>query len=929
MTTFNNIIKLFLAPLLAVIIGMAMTGCKDDEGLQGSEYGYVQFRLYKEASYLPSEETGSEEPASRASGNEIAMLGDIQKVEIVLESNGASISQTLVLNSFNAENAEYGMRTDKLQLLAGKYSMLGYRLLNKLDEEVVGYSMTDELEIRQGELLVKDLTAGVSERGQVQFKLIKSWVESRAASSEDTYMFSEIDLVDITLKNTFTHVPVVLSKIPVTYELGYTDNSAADGENPAEVPSETGDAYFSSEVAYTDSLAWIPAGEYQVVQYSTYRKSGSNIYSLEENVKVQGTKFTVEDNKVTRNAEIPVLLSETSEKIKDYEALYEIWKALNGPSWSYVGEAYPAGANWNFNKEKDMWGIQPGVGLDDNGRVTSLSLTGFRVSGVVPDAIGQLTELKILAFGAHDEKLGGNITHTLKADMSEEQKKEVRENYANLFIKRDSREDLSEMLQWVINNDPNQKSIKKHSRISTKDVQVGAVTSSITAISKAVMRLTKLQNLFIANSTVKAEDVFTDWVEYSVPGFSKRNYREEWAEESATWSWANFKDLTDMELYNCPNFTKIPDFVLELPELQVLNLACNQGIADMGAEWNRLITGSTSGSAGITTVAPKIQMLYLGYNKMPEFPQHESLKKMKNLHMIDCIGCGVNKVYPFGEDIVLAQVLLSDNNIEEIPENFCRFSNDVETLSFSNNKLKLIPNIFDAASVHVMGSVDFSGNEITGVADPENFKGINAGTVTLANNRMEKFPKELFRAESPISTLNLAGNVISKIEEGDIVNNKNGGRNKNAYLLTSIDLRFNKLSSLPDDFRATGIPYLKGFDISYNCFSKVPEQPLNCSELQAFGIRHQRDEQGRRILRDWPVGITKCPSLLQIQIGANDIRKVDEEMTPQLWIVEVKDNPNITLDVTSVCAYINAGMWLLIYDKTQDIRGCDALGIEN
>ena len=117
-------------------------------------------------------------------------------------------------------------------------------------------------------------------------------------------------------------------------------------------------------------------------------------------------------------------------------------------------------------------------------------------------------------------------------------------------------------------------------------------------------------------------------------------------------------------------------------------------------------------------------------------------------------------------------------------------------------------------------------------------------------------------------------------------------------------------------------------DVSFNCFSSFPTQPLNSSQLKAFGIRHQRDAEGNRILRQWPTGITTCPSLIQLQIGSNDIRKVDEKLTPQLYILDIADNPNISIDVTSVCPYIEAGMYVLLYDKTHDIRGCDALGIE-
>ena len=68
--------------------------------------------------------------------------------------------------------------------------------------------------------------------------------------------------------------------------------------------------------------------------------------------------------------------------------------------------------------------------------------------------------------------------------------------------------------------------------------------------------------------------------------------------------------------------------------------------------------------------------------------------------------------------------------------------------------------------------------------------------------------------------------------------------------------------------------------------------------------------------------------MIQLQISSNDIRKVDETLTPQLYILDIADNPNISIDVTKVCPYIEAGMYALFYDTTQDIRGCDALGIE-
>ena len=106
--------------------------------------------------------------------------------------------------------------------------------------------------------------------------------------------------------------------------------------------------------------------------------------------------FVVKDNEVTKDAEVPVRLDETAEYIKDYIALKAIWTKMDGPNWKYYGESSPMGANWNFNKDIDLWGNQPGVQLLDNGRVALLSLAGFGAKGVVPDEIGQLTELRIM-----------------------------------------------------------------------------------------------------------------------------------------------------------------------------------------------------------------------------------------------------------------------------------------------------------------------------------------------------------------------------------------------------------------------------------------------------------------------------------------------------------------------------------------------------
>ena len=73
-----------------------------------------------------------------------------------------------------------------------------------------------------------------------------------------------------------------------------------------------------------------------------------------------------------------------------------------------------------------------------------------------------------------------------------------------------------------------------------------------------------------------------------------------------------------------------------------------------------------------------------------------------------------------------------------------------------------------------MGSVDFSYNEITGVDNSSHvpYKGINAASVSLSNNKIEKFPSELFTAGSPITTIDLSGNQMRTIPKGSIKGKK-------------------------------------------------------------------------------------------------------------------------------------------------------------
>ena len=428
------------------------------------------------------------------------------------------------------------------------------------------------------------------------------------------------------------------------------------------------------------------------------------------------------------------------------------------------------------------------------------------------------------------------------------------------------------------------------------------------------MRLTKLEQFFISNSPIRSEGLFVN-VKPDSPYY----------EEQEEWNWKNMATLTDIEIYNCPNLEKLPvDMLKQLPELVSLNIAHNPSIdgEQLKSDWEELLGEDSQ-------CADKIQLLYMGYNKLREFPEYDLLKKMKKLTLLDCTNNEIEILHPFGKEVKLMKVYLDNNKIKEIPGvedgNGLKYFfgwNDVETLSCTNNQLTEVPNIFNAKSDYVMGTVDFSNNLIDKFEDGENHRGINASTVNLHHNKFTIFPKLLFEKESPMQTLNLSANGMTTIPKGALK-----GKTSLEYL-TSLDLTYNKLSSLTDDFYVINMPILYGLDLSYNRFSKFPSQPLSINYLVVFGISHQRDDNGNRTLREWPTGLYKNPSLKVFYIGSNDLRKIDDTISSTIVLFEIKDNPNISIDMSGVCPYIRAGQYTLIYDKSQDIRGCDALDLD-
>lgn len=906
-----------VATILLTICALAgVVGCTEEEEELSAEYGYVQFKLYKNDT-APKRLSATRD----ASFGEqpLEYLSDVRKIEVRMRRNNFIIEQTLVLHSYNDENAAYGMRSDKLKLLAGTYELVGYTLYDKLDRGVrsFNYAAPLHIDIIPDGLVYCNLSTEVSPRGKAAFRLVKpaSFTAPFTRAAEGgAYPFGNIKAVSFVLRNETLSEEVKVEAVTVSLEEGFHDGHTID---TLYAVGPDGTRYNAQTTSFAvDTVVWLKAGEYRVIGYTTYSdKKARNVLEHVDDVR-DAVPFVVRDNELTDSVPITIQLSETAEHIKDYFALREIWLALDGPHWSYYGEAEAPGCNWDFNKDLDLWGQQPGVTLDADGRVEALSLAGMGARGFVPDAIGQLTKLAVLSLGTHDELLGGHLFDDVDADMTEEQKQAFRMDYHDKFLARDVREGLSDILREGVNRDGVQPAILPSSRISLKDVQFGKQTNGIKGISKAIMRLTNLQQIYIANSPITTDSFFVD-----VEDPARYSDYDEW-------SWEKMATLTDVEIYNCPKLTSLPMEMFGehgLPELQSLNIACNSGISadTLRQNWTDICNGNSG---------DRLQILYMGFNNLEEFPESSDLKKMVKLGMLDCTNNQIHTLHPFGKNINLTKVYLDNNKIAAIPgeldkDGYRYFFGyfDVELFSCTYNLLTEVPDIFNAKSINVMGSVDFSYNQISGFENGDSHHGINASSVSLSYNRLDTMPAVLFKTGSPMTTLILSGNGMRSIPKGSMTG-------PYSHFLQTLDLSYNKLTDLPDidgdnptDFHSKNIPYLYGIDLSYNSFAKFPYEPLEGAYLSTFGIRHQRDEQGNRTLKEWPTGIYRCPSLGAFYIGSNDLRKIEDTLSPYIRYFEIKDNPNISIDVSGICDYIMLGYNLLIYDKTQDIRGCDYL----
>ncbi|MGN0189774.1 MAG: DUF4458 domain-containing protein, partial [Candidatus Cryptobacteroides sp.] len=154
-----SVISLLTA--LSVLVSCTRTDLPDN---RERDYGYVQFKLYKEASY----------EGTKALVPELEYLADAGKVRVTLSYGDNLITQTLTLTAANDQAAEFGLRSSKLKLLSGDYTVVSFMLFDKLDNELYRGSVDETaVTVVPGGLSSCDLLVKVVERGKVRFRFIK------------------------------------------------------------------------------------------------------------------------------------------------------------------------------------------------------------------------------------------------------------------------------------------------------------------------------------------------------------------------------------------------------------------------------------------------------------------------------------------------------------------------------------------------------------------------------------------------------------------------------------------------------------------------------------------------------------------------------------------------------------------------------------
>ena len=856
----------FILKLMGVVLFTALAySCSDDDVVSPDDkYGFVQFKLVKNG-------LGLNETATRAAdADRLDSLAEAKKIKVTLKSANDMVEQTLALEAPNAQETEKGLWSEKCKMLAGSYTLVGYELLDNLGNVILTYDQKTEtpFEVVAGGMTVHALGAKVRPRGLVKFRFVKDLSQITTRATDDCYGLHQVTKADIRIEHLESGetqwVNGVRAKIVYFYANG-------DKGTPLQSRLEC------------DTIIPLKAGRYTSTSFSLYNKSDK---VLEANVVPVENSFEVKDNEETVS-EIPITMQETSPIIRDGVVLKKIWEALDGPNWSYRGDLYAKGANWDFNRDIDLWTAQPGVTNEQNGRVASLSFGGFGARGDMPEELGELDMLRSISLGYYEDGIGSSPIGQMSVDeiipamrASLEQINDA--GFSPAKMDPELWNDMPREMQLRIKR-ANDNKLLSADGLNARANDPNNYLTAITSLPKSIGKLKKLESLFVAHCPIA-----------------------EFPDEMA-----QLENCTDVIIYDCPNLKEIPKGLMDMPKLTMLMFTNNNNIPS-----DKLYEGLKYwNTAASSQTLQGLYMMNQGVEKLPD------LTGMKRLALLNFANNKITEIEKaFGKKHYIRTIVMANNQLSDLPRDEEGYFADywgAETWNFSGNKFAFVPNIFNADAK--VSTIDFSNNQITGLEGGDNNRGMRAEIINLGYNDFKEFPTNFYSKGSYANYLILRGNGMKKIDEKAL-------EGEYVYITSVLDLGENRLKELPENFNARTLPYVTGLDLSGNAFESYAWRAMNLPNIATFIFRAQRNDEGFRCMKEWPAGIYAHHGMRALLLGDNDIRKVEDGGLERIrFYVDLTNNPNLSIDLTEACPYIKRGDLYFEFSPGQDVRGCDII----
>ena len=863
--------------VIALLSWVAVAACSDDNEVEtvGGK-GYFQLRL-----------STMDAVATRAIGD----MSNAKKVMVTLDCNGLSVVQTLNLQAVTGAEGS-GLSTETLELAPGGYKLTGYVVYGSVkpgkeqpDELLQAYpESNNDFEIVSGHLTELELTVNATTRGNVCFNLIRDMsnyqdqmdaANTRAAIQQDEtdFQYDNMQSIDVTYTRK--------GQMPRTQEFAlYRKRSESE--------------------FHTDTVNW-ETGEYTITEVKYYDKNRQHLVLVtypNQTIKIEPTLLNHRDINVT--------YPKNMKAINDYITLYNLCVALDVENWSFSGDEFPAKSNWRFkNRNIDEWGNQPGVQLDNNGRVKTLNLGGFNPKGDIPEILGNLDQLESLWVGTHNDtgSEGGNsyvinpyqlytqgVLKTKRLEIG-------REQLALRHARKQS--DLYEK--------KNQQRFT-YAQPATYDLDKGSHTNHVTSLPHSIGKLQQLEYLYVANGDVSDLPI----------------------------ELADLPNLTDVEFYNCP-FKRFPEALTKMKNIVAINLSNTTIEGDEGS------LQLTEGINQMVKNNPDLQIMYATGCSLTKFPM--DILDHDRLVLLDFSDNRLTYLPEkpgaiFKPAFAPIQAFFENNRITGIDEHFCG-TDDVEKFVCSNNLIEKFPLLFNQTAIegiYVADDIDFGYNKISSM---EGFMGIRTNTLTLSGNPIGE------RRAGKGNTRFFPSAFAKAVDEGryphrvyfeflemadcsvDSLSYEDGFKYFNH--VTAWDLSGNPLRGLPSQFNVKTLPYLNGLSLSYCAFTQMPTALVGVMSLYKLYMEGQFSRKdGSRCFKEFPTALNSMFALRYLDFSGNDLRVVPENNFPTLLFeFNLSDNPNIEVNMpASVCTKIANGQYAFGFDSSQYILGCAILDLD-